>query len=91
MDGSVRAWHLELASLTAAGRPVRAHQGWTRMLHYDVESDLLVSCGDDGHVKACQGKGILAVTRTGPHLNGTRLSQYPYPCEGCRSREGSRS
>ena len=52
MDGSVRAWHLDLASLTAVGKPVQAHQGWTRALHYDTRSDAIVSCGDDGHVKA---------------------------------------
>ena len=51
MDGSVRAWHLDLAALERVGQPVRAHQGWVRALHYDADNEVLVSCGDDGHVK----------------------------------------
>ena len=55
MDGSVRAWQLELAALERVGQPVGAHQGWVRALHYDVDNEVLVSCGDDGHVKVVGG------------------------------------
>eukprot|EP00930_Biecheleria_cincta_P025849 TRINITY_DN18331_c0_g1_i1.p1 TRINITY_DN18331_c0_g1~~TRINITY_DN18331_c0_g1_i1.p1 ORF type:complete len:504 (-),score=89.46 TRINITY_DN18331_c0_g1_i1:410-1834(-) len=76
IDGSVKAWKLEVASCEAVGEPVQAHGGWSRALDYDTTTGFVASCGDDGHVRAFKLDGMALIPV------GTAWNQHPDGARG---------
>lgn len=75
LDGALRAWRLTLASVKRVNEPMKAHQGWSRAIHYDLKNGYVASCGDDGHVKAWTLDGETlrpAGSALGAHPDGAR-------------------